>query len=57
MMSDEPKITSSDLFKISASLSLFGYGLALVALEKADADGDNEKAVTAALNRLIRKRP
>ncbi|MGG4144195.1 hypothetical protein ABEW34_13805 [Paenibacillus algorifonticola] len=56
-MSDEQKITSNDLFKISASLSLFGYGLALVALEKADADGGNEKAVTTALNRLIRKRP
>ncbi|WP_338556298.1 hypothetical protein [Paenibacillus sp. KS-LC4] len=56
-MAHEQKITSDDLFKISASLSLIGDGLALLALKKAEAESVNQKAMTAALNRLIRKRP
>ncbi|SFE20479.1 hypothetical protein SAMN04487969_101630 [Paenibacillus algorifonticola] len=57
MMVDEQKITSDDLFKISASLSLIGDGLALLALKKAEEESNNQKAISAAINRLIRKRP
>ncbi|WP_155973149.1 hypothetical protein [Paenibacillus sp. Leaf72] len=56
-MANEQKITSDDLFKISASLSLIGDGLALLALKKAEEESNNQKAISTAINRLIRKRP
>ena len=62
MMSDDKKITADDLAKISVSLSLFGYGLALLALEKADEETKESKdnteieSVTRALNNLLKRR-
>jgi hypothetical protein len=63
-MSADKQITSDDLFKLSASLSLVGYSLALLALERADEDGESEgaaesqerkgkKKMKVAVNRMI----
>lgn len=37
-MSDDNKITADDLAKIAASLSVIGYGIALLALEKTSSE-------------------
>lgn len=61
-MSADKQITSDDLFKLSASLSLVGYSLALLALERADEDGEEaaesqerkgKKKMKVAVNRMI----
>ncbi|WP_141503642.1 hypothetical protein [Paenibacillus luteus] len=61
-MSADKQITSDDLFKLSASLSLVGYSLALLALEKADEDAEGaterqerkgKKKMKVAVHRMI----
>jgi len=59
-MSDDKGITSDDLARISGCLEIFGYMLALLALEKTSSDPKDEDSVkkesmTLALNRLYKK--
>lgn len=55
-MSDN-EITSENLSKISVTFSILGYGLALLALEKADSENKDKKSMSAALNRLLKNSP
>lgn len=63
-MSADNKITSDDLLKLAASLSIVGYSLALLAVEKAgeesaensrNKESKDKKQMTAALNRMYKR--
>lgn len=53
------QLTSDDLLKFAAAFSAVGYGLALLALEKADLEkaANDPEPLTAALNRLLKQSP
>ncbi|OBZ07705.1 MULTISPECIES: hypothetical protein [Bacillales] len=57
-MTSKKEITADDLAKISVSLSIVGYSLGLLALERAkeeeEKSKDNER-MTAAINRMVRR--
>ncbi|MEV5030710.1 hypothetical protein [Paenibacillus sp. LPE1-1-1.1] len=57
-MAANKKITSDDLAKISVSLSLVGYGIGMLALERADKDSEDnrdKKQMMKAVNHLFKR--
>jgi preprotein translocase subunit SecF len=61
-MASKNEFTADDLAKIAASLSIVGYSLGLLALERAQEEEEEEKSkdnerMTAAINRMVRRFP
>ncbi|WP_054025215.1 hypothetical protein [Bacillus sp. FJAT-28004] len=59
-MADNKEIKSEELAKVAASLSAVGYGLVLLALERADQEsleskGKERNKMSAAINKLHRR--
>lgn len=54
-MSNGKNLTADDLAKISVSLSLVGYGLSLLSLEKADAENKDKESQANRLRHVLKR--
>lgn len=48
-------ITADDLAEVSAWLSILGYSIALLAIEKAGQESDKEDKLKAAMNQMMKR--
>lgn len=54
-MPDDKGITADDLAKIAATISILGYGIGLLALEKTSSDKKEQESMSRSLNHLFKR--
>ncbi|SDW70185.1 hypothetical protein [Paenibacillus sp. CF384] len=54
-MPEQKQITADDLAKISSTLAIIGYGIGILALEKADSEKRSQQKMSAAIKQLMKR--